>query len=199
MEFGGELMPTAFDDGVRLGLQRYAHLLHTLFAARTAGLMGQRAPNELPDFLSGMLIGAEIASARSGRINSGPGDGTVTLLGDGALCDRYARALGLAGIAVQRAARDATTRGQWHVAVAAGLTTKAATQRGVMMSPIQGDRVLRGVQPDEVLGVAGALIAGGIDVIEVPLNSPQPFDSIHAPGARRARARAPGPARCWLP
>jgi 2-dehydro-3-deoxygalactonokinase len=127
MEFGSELMPTAFDDGVRLGLQQHAHLLHTLFAVRTAGLMGRRMPNELPDFLSGMLIGAEIASARGG--NRDAGAGSVTLLGDGALCDRYARALGLAGIAVQRAAHEATTRGQRRVAVAAGLTTKTATQR----------------------------------------------------------------------
>jgi len=118
MEFGGTFMPAAFDDGVRLGLQQHAHLLHTLFAARTAGLMGQRAANELPDFLSGMLLGAEIASARSGRRAAS----AVTLLGDGALCDRYARALGLAGMAVQRAAHEATTRGQWRVAVAAGVT-----------------------------------------------------------------------------
>src|SRR5207247_2396895 len=124
----------AFDDGVRLGLRQHAHLLHTLFAARTAGLMGQRAGNELPDFLSGMLIGSEIASAssasssdsnyRSDSSNSGSGGAgaAVTLLGDGALCDRYARALALAGIAVQRAPQEATTRGQWRVAVVAGLT-----------------------------------------------------------------------------
>jgi 2-dehydro-3-deoxygalactonokinase len=118
MAFGEAFMPAAFDHGVRLGLQQHAHLLHTLFAARTAGLMGQRTANELPDFLSGMLIGAEIASARSGHRATG----AVTLLGDGALCDRYARALGLSGIAVQRAAHEATTRGQWRVAVAAGVT-----------------------------------------------------------------------------
>jgi len=47
--------------------------------------------------------------------------------------------------------------------------------------------ILRGVRPDEVLGVAQALIAGGIAIIEVPLNSPQPFDSI----ARLARDAGP--------
>jgi len=119
MAFGEAFAAAAFDDGVRLGLAQHAHLLHALFAARTSGLMGQRAPSELPDFLSGLLIGAEIASARDGHAVA-----AVTLLGDDALCDRYARALGLAGVPVHRAASDATTLGQWRVAVAAGLVTK---------------------------------------------------------------------------
>lgn len=38
--------------------------------------------------------------------------------------------------------------------------------------------ILRGVTPAEVLAIAEALLAGGVTTIEVPLNSPQPFDSL---------------------
>lgn len=38
--------------------------------------------------------------------------------------------------------------------------------------------ILRGVKPDEVLAIGGELVEAGIDVIEVPLNSPEPFQSI---------------------
>ncbi|CAA9510379.1 MAG: 2-dehydro-3-deoxyphosphogalactonate aldolase [uncultured Sphingomonadaceae bacterium] len=38
--------------------------------------------------------------------------------------------------------------------------------------------IIRGVTPDEVEGVADALYEAGIRVIEVPLNSPDPFGSI---------------------
>ncbi|MFC5476544.1 2-dehydro-3-deoxy-6-phosphogalactonate aldolase [Paraherbaspirillum soli] len=38
--------------------------------------------------------------------------------------------------------------------------------------------ILRGVQPDEVAAVGLALYEAGFRVIEVPLNSPAPFDSI---------------------
>jgi 2-dehydro-3-deoxyphosphogalactonate aldolase len=40
--------------------------------------------------------------------------------------------------------------------------------------------ILRGVDPQRVLGAAGVIYAAGIRVIEVPLNSPQPFKSIAA-------------------
>lgn len=38
--------------------------------------------------------------------------------------------------------------------------------------------VLRGIRPDEVVAIGEALIAAGIHILEVPLNSPEPFESI---------------------
>jgi 2-dehydro-3-deoxyphosphogalactonate aldolase len=40
--------------------------------------------------------------------------------------------------------------------------------------------ILRGIRPDEAVAVGAELIAAGIDIIEVPLNSPDPFESIAA-------------------
>ncbi len=44
--------------------------------------------------------------------------------------------------------------------------------------------IVRGVVPEEAESIGGALIEAGIRIIEVPLNSPRPFDSIE----RLARA-----------
>ena len=38
--------------------------------------------------------------------------------------------------------------------------------------------ILRGIRPDEIVPVVRALIEEGITIIEVPLNSPSPFESI---------------------
>ena len=38
--------------------------------------------------------------------------------------------------------------------------------------------ILRGVKPDEVEGIGVALIGAGFKIIEVPLNSPEPLESI---------------------
>jgi 2-dehydro-3-deoxyphosphogalactonate aldolase len=39
--------------------------------------------------------------------------------------------------------------------------------------------IVRGVRPDEVVAHAEALYAAGVRGVEVPLNSPDPFESIH--------------------
>ena len=38
--------------------------------------------------------------------------------------------------------------------------------------------ILRGIRTDEVDSLVGALIDSGFTAIEIPLNSPTPFDSI---------------------
>ncbi len=44
--------------------------------------------------------------------------------------------------------------------------------------------ILRGVRPDEVEGVVAVLVAHGIAIVEVPLNSPEPIASIRRLVAR---------------
>ncbi len=44
--------------------------------------------------------------------------------------------------------------------------------------------ILRGVKPAEVVGIGEALVGAGIPVIEVPLNSPEPIESIRRLAAR---------------
>lgn len=38
--------------------------------------------------------------------------------------------------------------------------------------------ILRGIEPREAVAVGGALVEAGITILEVPLNSPEPLDSI---------------------
>jgi len=49
--------------------------------------------------------------------------------------------------------------------------------------------ILRGIRPEEAVAVSEALVGAGIALIEVPLNSPQPIDSIRA-AAKALEGRA---------
>jgi 2-dehydro-3-deoxyphosphogalactonate aldolase len=46
------------------------------------------------------------------------------------------------------------------------------------LRPLPLIAVLRGITPDEIDAVGAALIDNGFRILEVPLNSPEPFDSI---------------------
>lgn len=46
------------------------------------------------------------------------------------------------------------------------------------LRPLPLIAVLRGITPQEVSGIAGALFDEGFRILEVPLNSPRPFESI---------------------
>lgn len=79
----------AFDQGLAAAAQGDA-LAARLFTARARVVGGQARPESTPSYLSGLLIGAEVASVP--RLLGEPA-GHVVLLGDAALCDRYRRAL----------------------------------------------------------------------------------------------------------
>jgi len=114
-ESNASLNLDVFHRGVSLGIDGHAELMHSIFAARTAGLMGQLNATELPDFLSGILIGAEIGSVSLDAVSK------VHLLGEGGLCERYRQAFQQQGISVVRVGENATIKGQWLLAREAGL------------------------------------------------------------------------------
>lgn len=118
METGSESI-SSFEAGVRLGLAQLAKANHVIFAARTAGLMGQVPSNQLADYLSGILIGLEVAAGQNELSTATPQ--TLTLIGDDGLCERYGLALNIAGLHWERSETDPTTRGQWLIAKDAGL------------------------------------------------------------------------------
>jgi 2-dehydro-3-deoxygalactonokinase len=92
-------------------------LLSHVFSSRTLGLTGVLPATAQADYLSGVLIGHELAGLQHRGVGAWP----VTLCGDPALCHRYALALQTCGWAAPTLALDATTRGLWQVATAAGL------------------------------------------------------------------------------
>ncbi|HEX4547838.1 2-dehydro-3-deoxygalactonokinase [Pseudomonas sp.] len=115
----------AFDRGVQVALSADGELgvLSTLFSARTLGLTGQLAPTAQADYLSGLMIGHELvalAAARRRRRNSAHLP-SIILIGNAQLCARYSRALDACGFARVTLAEQATERGLWQLALAAGL------------------------------------------------------------------------------
>ncbi|POA22271.1 MULTISPECIES: 2-dehydro-3-deoxygalactonokinase [unclassified Pseudomonas] len=115
----------AFDRGVQVALSADGELgvLSTLFSARTLGLTGELAPTAQADYLSGLMIGHELvalAAAQRRRRNSAHLP-SIILIGNAQLCARYGRALDACGFARVTLAEQATERGLWQLALAAGL------------------------------------------------------------------------------
>jgi 2-dehydro-3-deoxygalactonokinase len=118
---GGEGGGVAFARGVQTSLRAEATLSHDLFSARTLALTGALAPEGVADYLSGLLLGAEVAAARRWAERHGAEGDAVTLVGDAALCERYRQALHSAGIKAAPGPADAAARGMWRIARHAGM------------------------------------------------------------------------------
>jgi len=81
--------PDAFELGLETSAQADCGLLHHLFSARTRVLDAVLMPDQVSEYVSGLLIGHELADAAVFR---DPGE-TVVLIGADTLCHRYQEAL----------------------------------------------------------------------------------------------------------
>ncbi|WP_248746036.1 2-dehydro-3-deoxygalactonokinase [Pseudomonas sp. MWU12-2037] len=115
----------AFDRGVQVALSTDGEIgpLSTLFSARSLGLTGELSATGQVDYLSGLLIGHELVALADvqRRRRNGSHLPSIILIGNSQLCTRYSRALDACGFASVSLAEQATERGLWHLAEAAGL------------------------------------------------------------------------------
>lgn len=112
--------PGTDEAAFRLGVERALSdpaLTAALFSVRVETLADRLGPHNAADYLSGLLIGAEIAARRDDAAQ------TLLLVGATGLVARYRTALDIAGFTHVETADGvaATARGLWRIAEAAGL------------------------------------------------------------------------------
>jgi len=116
----GTFSEDGFRKGVTAGLTAGPRLLQALFRVRTLPLFEKLAEEKVSDYLSGMLIGAEIQGAMSNRpMHEEP----ITIIGREDLANRYAIALQVSGYQSTHAPQNIVARGHFGIAKAAGLLT----------------------------------------------------------------------------
>jgi 2-dehydro-3-deoxygalactonokinase len=91
-ELDGPERETGFQVGARAGLDHPEALLGQLFRVRASALLSGRTPDWCAGYLSGLLIGTEIAANRH-QIGTDP----VPLIGSPVLCGLYAKVLAMTG------------------------------------------------------------------------------------------------------
>lgn len=111
----------AFDEGVEHAGSQPSSLTHLLFTARTEALLGGLAAHQLPAYLSGLLIGAEIRDAAQWS----PRDLAPTLVARSGLSARYARAMHRLGMRGSVADGESAAAGLFGFARACGLVPAA--------------------------------------------------------------------------
>jgi 2-dehydro-3-deoxygalactonokinase len=150
MQRGATTDLAAFDRGVAAARAHDAlgGVLSTVFSTRTLGLVGALPPTAQADYLSGLLIGHELAAVE--RLAGRPGP--IALIGGDDLCRRYQRALAASGHPDTTILAGATERGLWAVARAAGLVSGAAS------APASDS--MSGAASDSMSGAASGL--GGV-------------------------------------
>lgn len=109
--------PQAFKTGVLSARNDGgAGLTQQLFSVRTLGLTGGLPSSALPDFLSGLLVGHELRAGLGWREQAGLGDAPLLLVGEPALCQRYATAFELFDMDPVRVLPNTAGVGLWRLA-----------------------------------------------------------------------------------
>ena len=107
----------AFAKGVRAALDDPAGFLHRIFSARSLGLFGEIAPEAISSYLSGQVIGTEVAHA----IRDNPRDAEYSVLASPGIGGRYVRAIEIAGLRVRYGDPQAIVKGLAIIARKAGI------------------------------------------------------------------------------
>jgi len=113
----GVFSEEGFREGVTAGLNAGPKLLQSLFSVRTLPLFERIDESKVSDYLSGMLIGAEV----SGALSNQKASNSITILGRDDLADRYTIALQMLGYKSVREHEDIVASGYFAIAVAARL------------------------------------------------------------------------------
>jgi 2-dehydro-3-deoxygalactonokinase len=119
----GRLMANDVDDqasflkGVDIAFSDPAGLLHNLFSTRSLGLYNAIAPEHLSSYLSGLIIGAEVAHAVSMRDSTNH----YAILASPGIGAKYMLAMKQANLRVSMGDPLAIVKGERAVAMAAGI------------------------------------------------------------------------------
>lgn len=109
----------AFLRGVAQALKDPGGFLQRIFTARSLALFGELAPPSIASYLSGQVIGTEVAHA----IRHNPANAEYWILASPALGGRYRLALEAAGLKSRYGSSDSIVAGLTRIARAAGLVT----------------------------------------------------------------------------
>ena len=161
----------AFKDGASLALNDDA-LPADLFGVRARVLLGQAKKEDAASYASGLLIGADV------RIGlSVPTGAQIHVMGRPDLTRLYAAAITQAGrTAVELDGEKCFLAGAREIAKRIDMTAKELLNRYLAECPLIA--IVRGIKPEEADAIGDAIYEGGIRIIEVPLNSPDPLNSI---------------------
>ncbi|MEY2946725.1 MAG: hypothetical protein RL084_122, partial [Pseudomonadota bacterium] len=106
------LKQEVFIDGV-MQSQKSGGLLHHAFSARSLALFEKLNPAQSSSYISGLLIGEEIKSAKADRLD----DSTpLFILGNGQLTQRYGFAMEALGLSATALTDEVTWSGLWALA-----------------------------------------------------------------------------------